>query len=186
MQLSEPISDGQSSSGNMETPELQGHAFNLLEALGRPKDLVAGRPIMDYHHGLSDLLQLDDARPGTSVNKYDLVCSRAECGSLVLKKGIAKWVERASVQLEPEGLHQNIKLPALPTPPETAQWWLVTPSPMAFENIGFSRPVPQLSETEGRRMKLLVCAECELGPIGWCEEGGAEFWIACSRVAYRG
>lgn len=38
----------------------------------------------------------------------------------------------------------------------------------------------------GRRMKLLICAECELGPIGWCEEGGSEFWIACSRVAYRG
>jgi hypothetical protein len=36
--------------------------------------------------------------PGTSVNKYDLVCSRSECGSLVLKKGVAKWVERASVQ----------------------------------------------------------------------------------------
>lgn len=38
-------------------------------------------------------------------------------------------------------------LPALPTPPETAQWWLITPSPMAFENIGFSRPVQDLTET---------------------------------------
>jgi hypothetical protein len=31
-------------------------------------------------------------------------------------------------------------LPALPPPPEKTQWWLVTPSPMAFENIGFSKP----------------------------------------------
>jgi hypothetical protein len=29
----------------------------------------------------------------------------------------------------------------LPTTPATTQWWLITPSPMAFENIGFSRPV---------------------------------------------
>ena len=40
-----------------------------------------------------------------------------------------------------------MKLPALPTPPETAQWWLVTPSPMTFENIGFSRPLQDLAET---------------------------------------
>ena len=32
-------------------------------------------------------------------------------------------------------------LDPLPAPPATVQWWLVTPSPMAFENVGFSRPV---------------------------------------------
>lgn len=86
------------------TPEsmTQGHGSipsDILEALARSKDNNrAGRLISDFHHGLSDLLELDDARPGTSVNKYDLVCSRDGCGSLVLKKGVAKWVERASVQ----------------------------------------------------------------------------------------
>jgi hypothetical protein len=88
-----------------ETPErmIQGHVSipsNILEALGRPKDtIIAGKLISDFHHGLSDLLELDDSRPGVSVNKYNLVCSRAECGSLVLKKGVAKWVERASLQV---------------------------------------------------------------------------------------
>jgi GNAT superfamily N-acetyltransferase len=72
---------------------------NILEALRQPKDKVlAGKLISDFHHGLSDLLELDESRPGTSGNKYNLVCSRAECGSLVLKKGVAKWVERGSVQ----------------------------------------------------------------------------------------
>lgn len=33
-------------------------------------------------------------------------------------------------------------LTALPSPPALTQWWLITPSPMEFENIGFSRPVP--------------------------------------------
>lgn len=33
-------------------------------------------------------------------------------------------------------------------------------------------------------MKLLLCAECDLGPVGWCEEGGSEFYLACNRVGY--
>jgi hypothetical protein len=32
-------------------------------------------------------------------------------------------------------------LPPMPEPPEVANWWLVTPSPMEFENIGFSKPI---------------------------------------------
>lgn len=37
-------------------------------------------------------------------------------------------------------------LVALPAPPKTAQWWLITPSPMEFENVGFTRPVQSLTE----------------------------------------
>jgi len=35
-----------------------------------------------------------------------------------------------------------------------------------------------------QRLKLLACAECDLGPLGWSEEGGSEYWLACSRVRY--
>jgi len=160
--------------------------LNFLEALARPKgQIIAGRVISDFPHGLSDLLEADDVHPGSSVNKFDLVCSEAECGSFMLKKRVAKWVERSSVQIEPIGNHERVNLPALPIPPETAQWWLVTPALMQFENMGISRPVHGLSNN-GLQMKLLVCAECNLGPVGWFEEGGSEFWVACSRVAYRG
>jgi hypothetical protein len=36
-----------------------------------------------------------------------------------------------------------------------------------------------------KKLRLLACAECDLGPLGWNEEGGTEFWLACARVGYR-
>ncbi|KAJ3508475.1 hypothetical protein NLJ89_g5741 [Agrocybe chaxingu] len=181
---------------NMQIPP------GVLEALSRPRTSIpSSRLISDFHHALADLVEADEGHPGVSVNRFDLLCPKADCGSIILKKGAGKWVERASVQLEPTGAPLNPSLPPLPTPPETAQWWLVTPSPMAFENIGFTRPikpltesgkaspswgVPELILSTGKKIKLLACAECDLGPVGWCEEGGSEFWLSCSRVAYRG
>lgn len=41
--------------------------------------------------------------------------------------------------MEPEDHPTHEFLGKLPAPPETTHWWLVTPSPMQFENIGFSR-----------------------------------------------
>ena len=37
----------------------------------------------------------------------------------------------------------------------------------------------------GVKMKLLLCADCDLGPLGWCLEDAKEFWVACNRVGYR-
>jgi hypothetical protein len=60
---------------------------------------------------------------------------------------------------------------------------------MAFENIGFSRPsdakliVPD-DEPKRGRVKFLICAECDLGPVGWSYEGGTEAWVAVERVKY--
>ncbi|KAF9524930.1 Mss4-like protein [Crepidotus variabilis] len=157
----------------------------VLEALQRPRtDVPQSRLLSDFPHALSDLLEEDRSQAGTTLNKFDLLCPRVDCGSIILKKGAAKWVERDSIQLEPEDSPQDPRLPALPVPPDTAQWWLVTGSPMAFENIGFTRPVQPLLAS-GQKIKLLICGECDLGPLGWSEEGGSEFWLACSRVAYR-
>lgn len=55
--------------------------------------------------------------------------------------------------MEPVGT-RSPDLAALPTPPETAQWWLITPSPMEFENVGFTRPVQSLAEL-GKRPEFL-------------------------------
>jgi hypothetical protein len=49
---------------------------------------------------------------------------------------------------------------------------------MAFENVGFSRAGPG-------GVKYLVCAECELGPLGWADQARGEFWVAVERVGYR-
>ncbi|KAF8634056.1 hypothetical protein AX17_004320 [Amanita inopinata Kibby_2008] len=159
-------------------------AEDLQEALQRSaRNKPSSRPLSEFSGGIAEVVIPDTQQPGVSVNKYDLLCPRKECGSIILKSGTASWVEKSSVLLEPAGRPRHPLLPALPDPPETTHWWLITPSPMAFENVGFSRPVASLSATEPQ-MKLLVCAECELGPLGWSVVGGTEFWVACSRVAY--
>jgi len=158
---------------------------DVLEALqrgGRNRNTPRSHLFSGFANGIADVVIPDGQRAGTSVNKYDLMCPRQECGSIILKKGVGMWVERSSVQLEPPDSREHALLPALPEPPETTHWWLIAPSPMAFENVGFSRPIPSLCTAEPQ-MRLLTCAECELGPLGW-NAGGTEFWLACSRVAY--
>jgi hypothetical protein len=57
---------------------------------------------------------------------------------------------------------------------------------MEFENIAFSKPSDRITGG-GKRvvLKFLACAECNFGPIGYCEDGGSVFWVAANRVAYR-
>jgi hypothetical protein len=62
---------------------------------------------------------------------------------------------------------------------------------MVFENIGFSRTLPadglHAEPLAGSRpVKLLICAECDLGPLGWVEEGssGMTYWLVFNRVGY--
>jgi len=143
------------------------------------------RSFSSFAGGIADVLESDSDHQGSWVNKFDLLCPRSECGSIILKRGVAKQVEQSTVQIDPPDLPPHPLLPSLPTPPATAQWWLITPSPMEFENIGFSRPVPSLAHTADKKLKLLACAECDVGPLGWSEEGGTEFWLACARVGYR-
>lgn len=165
-------------------PELQQIPSGVWDALQRSASArPLGRAHSSFSGGILDLVEPHPAKQGVSVNKFDLLCPRSACGSIILKRGVGEWVERASVQIDPGGLAAQAILPPLPTPPETCQWWLITPSPMEFENIGFSRPT-QPSST-GPKLKLLACAECDLGPLGWSEEGGREFWLACARVGYR-
>jgi len=156
-----------------------------LDAL-QPRQNIAplSRLLSDFPNGIADLTNTD-GREGVLVNKFDLLCPRANCGSVILKNGVAKWVEQSSIELQPTNYPIHPDLPPLPVPPETAPWWLVTGSPMSFENIAFTHPVEPLTSS-GRHLKLLACAECDLGPLGWSEEGGSEYFLACSRVGYGG
>ncbi|KAI0360716.1 acyl-CoA N-acyltransferase [Trametes cingulata] len=183
-------------------PETTGAQTQQEQAPSEPQELPAGlwealqrsstrsRPVArlltSFPNAVKDVVSDigGDGTGGLLTNKYDLLCPRLGCGSVILKSGVASWVERESVQLEPPGQRLPESLGALPAPPATAQWWLVKPNAMAFENIGFSRAV-QATGPGGRKLKLLACAECDLGPLGWCEEGGTEFWLACNRVGYR-
>ena len=55
-------------------------------------------------------------------------------------------------------------------------FWLVKDM-FNFENVGFSK-------TSGD-LKYLLCADCEVGPIGFhLLASPNEFYVACSRVQY--
>jgi hypothetical protein len=57
---------------------------------------------------------------------------------------------------------------------------------MEFENIAFSRPVANTDlKSNEKPIKFLACADCDIGPLGWCYDGFPEFWLAAPRVAYR-
>ncbi|KAF7313926.1 hypothetical protein HMN09_00550900 [Mycena chlorophos] len=146
----------------------------VYDALQRPSNPnpTGARALASFANGIGDVAS-------ESRNKYDLLCPRAECGSVLLKNGVGKLVETPNTKQIDVSSHPL--LPVLPAVDSASHWWLVTPSPMEFENIGFSRPVAAL----GENITLLACAECDLGPLGWCQQGGSEFWVACSRVAYR-
>lgn len=63
---------------------------------------------------------------------------------------------------------------------------------MAFENVGYSRPAsmtlppnaPGVKDASGRKVKWLICSECDLGPIGWSFEGSQDSWLSAERVRY--
>lgn len=52
--------------------------------------------------------------------------------------------------------------------------WLVDDM-YTFENVGFTKDVG--------RIKYLICADCEIGPIGWhCLDDTKSFYVALERV----
>lgn len=109
----------------------------LLPRQNRPKPTL----LSSFSAGVQDVCTPDS---DLLYNKYDLLCPRLECGSIILRTGVAKLLERPSVRMEPADRTHSL-LPSLPEPPANTQWWLITPSPMEFENIGFSKPVDPLS-----------------------------------------
>jgi len=157
---------------------------DLVAALLKPsfKSGMIVRPFASFTT-IQDLVS-GDATTGTQSNKLKITCPREGCGSLILLASVAQMVEASAVHLDsPTDPPPPLVLPALPSPPTTMEWWLITPSPMEFENIAFSKAVSRPGD--GVDMKLLSCAECDLGPLGWHQVGSSEFWLACSRVSYR-
>ncbi|TFK47365.1 acyl-CoA N-acyltransferase [Heliocybe sulcata] len=154
------------------SPQLPAGLWEALQASStRPKR--TSKLLCSFTNGVEEVTS-------GGTNKHDLLCPRDGCGSIILKADSATLTERPSVQLEPPEF--TTSLAALPEPPTPTHWWLVGPSPMAFENIGFSKPLVGGTHPN---MKLLACAECDFGPLGWCEQGGTEFWLHVGRVGYR-
>lgn len=55
------------------------------------------------------------------------------------------------------------------------QYWMVGDK-FAFENIGFSNAVSGV--------QYLICADCEIGPIGWYDKSTQSCYVSASRVNY--
>lgn len=108
--------------------------WDALQRSSTSRTRPAARLLPSFSNGVQDLTAEG------STNKHDLLCPREGCGSIILKAQVAALVEQASAQLEPAG-RENPHLASLPTPPASTNWWRVTPNAMAFENVGFSRPV---------------------------------------------
>ncbi|KWU42308.1 hypothetical protein RHOSPDRAFT_9344, partial [Rhodotorula sp. JG-1b] len=131
------------------------------------------------------------------TNKVNLYCPRAECRCLLLRTGAGTWklTELSlSLSLIPPCSRFRCptttatQLPDLPRPisappppkmhlPASQRghgYWSVS-SPLAFENIGFSRnaaaPSPSspsaTSPAAVANIKYLTCADCDHGPLGW-------------------
>ncbi|WVR03047.1 hypothetical protein IAU60_000036 [Kwoniella sp. DSM 27419] len=121
------------------------------------------------------------------TNSRRLYCFREGCGSVILSEGVGEWLE-----LEGAALPNDPASPFPETPSNV--YWHIPGAPFAFDNIGFSRPdvsnpnpLPSFAprDVEGQgKVKWLICAECDLGPVGWSWEGGKSAWVAADRVRY--
>lgn len=114
--------------------------------------------------GVQEVAVEGSSEEGAQSNKFDLLCPRDGCGSTILKKGVATLVESESILLEPPEKQQVTPyLPALPEPSTSTHWWRITPNPMAFENIGFSRPVGDLRKLfylESLKLNYVFDTDC--------------------------
>ena len=85
-----------------ESPPSQNQQLppGILDALQHRQIIVrSSRLLSDFPNGVADLTNRDGSE-GVLINKFDLLCPKADCGSVILKNGVAKWVEHCSIQVK--------------------------------------------------------------------------------------
>lgn len=152
---------------------MQALQASLASSSRRPRPTAR---LLSEHAPLDEVLTVTQETNGTKTNKHDLLCPRPDCGSIILKLGAGRLVDQEIANQEVLGSQSQ-------SPSANVPCWIVEPNPMAFENIGFSKSVPQ--STEGPKMKFLLCADCDHGSLGWTFEGETRYWVICSRVGYK-
>ncbi|CUA78035.1 hypothetical protein RSOLAG22IIIB_13003 [Rhizoctonia solani] len=161
---------------NREQPSQVAVLAALQAQSARPK--AAQQAYTSFDNPSADLTYEDQS---VRYNTFKLTCPRPQCGSLILLRGVGTWAPPDDKTTHPDIFTSPQSDFPVTLPDGPTGWWLVKPSPMQFENIGFSRAVGG----DGG-IKYLSCAECDLGPLGWCvERGPTEFWVNAARVGYR-
>uniref|UniRef100_A0A8C8SCS9 Guanine nucleotide exchange factor MSS4 n=1 Tax=Pelusios castaneus TaxID=367368 RepID=A0A8C8SCS9_9SAUR len=128
--------------------------------------------------------EMEPAAAPRSPGTGELVCARGRnrkavlcqrCGSRVLLPGAATFARR---ELFLPSMKKKTALLASSSPDGDVlqDHWLVDDM-FSFENIGFTKDVGNI--------KFLICADCEVGPIGWhCLDDKKSFYIALDRVSH--
>ncbi|XP_078500229.1 guanine nucleotide exchange factor MSS4 [Lissotriton helveticus] len=106
-------------------------------------------------------------------NSKGVHCQR--CGSTVLLPGAAKY-ERRELFLPSMRKKTALADGSSPDGDVLEDHWLVDDM-YTFENVGFTKDVGKI--------KFLICADCEIGPIGWhCLDDKKTFYVAVERVKH--
>ncbi|XP_061731470.1 guanine nucleotide exchange factor MSS4 [Nerophis ophidion] len=129
---------------------------------------------MDLNPQAKDSMERADLVSEDGKNSKSVLCQR--CGSKVLCPGTAVFAEKELI------LPSMRKKSSLgPTDDSvdgdtlTAHW--LVGEMFDFENVGFTNDVG--------RIKYLICADCEIGPIGWhCLDDKRSYYVAIERVSH--
>ncbi|XP_066559592.1 guanine nucleotide exchange factor MSS4 [Amia ocellicauda] len=110
-------------------------------------------------------------------NSKTVLCQR--CGSKVLCPGVALFTEKElflPAMRKKLGSAGGAQVEGEVDGDTLTAHWLVDDM-YAFENVGFTKDVGNV--------KYLICADCEIGPIGWhCVEDKKSFYVALERVKH--
>ncbi|XP_041376348.1 guanine nucleotide exchange factor MSS4-like [Gigantopelta aegis] len=105
-------------------------------------------------------------------NKTNIYCQH--CPSLVLSINQAKKVETEFVL--PHMFKKRVE--SEPDEGETLRDYWMVEDMFTFDNVGFTNSVGTI--------KYLICADCEIGPIGWHDSTNKKrFYIALDRVKHQ-
>ncbi len=107
---------------------------------------------------------LDDGK-----NAYQLTCLR--CDSKILPPKMGTYEENAF------DLHVMTKTSAEEKSTQTLRQWIRVEDMFDFDNVGFSKDVGDI--------KYLVCADCEVGPVGYHTVKDKKCFVALARVKHQ-
>lgn len=109
------------------------------------------------------------------TNRKAVLCER--CGSRVLSPGTARY-RRRELFLPSMRQSEVLGTEGSSVKGDTLQEHWFVDDMYVFENVGFTKNV--------NNVKYLVCADCEIGPIGWhCLDDKKSFYVALDRVQHQ-